>query len=135
VQWLIVRELRYYMEGEVMGPTSKVAKTGAVASILLASFHTYADGPTGARSLQTVQVLADQFVYVSSSSGAFSNPDVCGNSEGVIIRRTDVWFKEAVSALMLAKASNLRVQFWVTGCGWTPWGYTLPIVYSVTVDP
>jgi hypothetical protein len=105
----------------------------AMMSILLPAV-TLAAGSSGPRGLRTVHIEAAWFVMVTGTT-PFLNPDLCGSADGVLIRKEDAWYTDTLAAVMTAKAAGLPVQFWVSGCANTPWGYSMPVVYSVSIDP
>lgn len=93
-----------------------------------------ADGFSGIRTIKTVHVEGPYFARIIATS-PFDNPDGCGSSTGVLIRNVDAQYKDALAAAMLAFATGQPVKFYTTGCAATSWGYTEPVVFSISVNP
>jgi hypothetical protein len=103
---------------------------------LLTSFPALglANGFSGVVGIKTVHIEGNGFAMVILTSPA-ANPDSCGNSSEAMVRDSDAWYQSTLSLLMEAYALNAGVQFYFTGCEQTPWGYSIPIIWSTDLNP
>ena len=90
-------------------------------------------GDSGARSIQSVHIEGTGFANVASSGTAFANPDGCGASTNVILQASDSQYNQNLATILTAAATGKQVEFWLVGCTNTPWGATMPVIYSVTL--
>lgn len=92
-------------------------------------------GSSGTRTIKGFMVAYNWYSIIYSGASNFSNPDGCGNSSMVMVRQSDAWYKDTFAAVMMAQASGQSVVFWLSGCEATSWGYTVPVVQTITVNP
>ena len=107
-------------------------KYSVVALLLAAPTISNAAGFSGARQVKIVHIEGNSFAVVVPVT-TFDNPDGCGASSSVMIRTSDPWYKDILAASLLSYAVGGTMNFYVSGCAATPWGFTLRIVYSTDV--
>lgn len=98
-----------------------------IASVALAA------GNSGARSIAAISVEAGYFAMVYGTT-AFDNPDACGNSTMAMLPASNAGYKEMLAVALSAFAAEKNVSFWLNGCVATPWGFTVPQIYSIAVS-
>ena len=104
----------------------------SAAALLLSQTVAMANGDSGFQQIAYVHVEGAYFVTVTSVA-AFSNPDGCGNSTMVMLQSSAGGYSSIFASVLAAQAAGKAIEFWLTGCAATPWGYTVPVVYSVSV--
>lgn len=91
-------------------------------------------GSVGTTAIKTVDV--EGYLGFVAIFGSFANnPDSCGSSSLVIVRKTDAWYTDTYALTVASLASGTPMNFYVSGCYATPWGYTAPIVQSAQMNP
>jgi hypothetical protein len=105
------------------------------ALFCLAPLTSWAAGFSGVSTIKTIHIEGTAFVSVIPTSGAFSNPDSCGSSSIVMVQSSVSYYQNMLALLAEAYASGTNVQFYLNGCASTPWGYTVPIVWSMDLNP
>jgi hypothetical protein len=73
-------------------------------------------------------------LLISSPTTAFNNPDGCGNSIYAILPSSDPSYKDQLAIALTAFTAGKQVSFWFVGCYSTPWGFTAPKVFSITIQ-
>ncbi len=93
----------------------------------------YASGDSGYQSIAYVHVEAGWFVTIGGVA-AFNNPDGCGNATMVWLEQSGAGYSSIFAQVLAAQASGKQMSFWLNGCTATPWGFTVPLVYSSNVQ-
>ena len=120
------------MKFSIKESVSGILKYGVVALSLVTPTISNAAGFSGSRQVKIVHIEGSSFAVVVPMT-TFDNPDGCGASSSVMIRTADPWYKDILAAALLSYAVGGTMNFYVSGCAATPWGFTLPIVYSTDV--
>jgi hypothetical protein len=77
-----------------------------------------ASGDSGASNVAQIHIEGTSFAAIYSSGSAFANPD-----------------NQKLAMALTAISQGWKVDFWVSGCMSTPWGYTIPVVYAMNIAP
>lgn len=89
-----------------------------------------ADGSSGNTSIKTIVVEpSGTWLEVASTT----NPDNCGSTQRLKLVEASGVTDRMFAAALTSKSSHSPVSLWLSGCTTTPWGYTAPIVYSITL--
>jgi hypothetical protein len=104
--------------------------------VLLMSFPaaSFAAGFSGVVSIKTVHIEGNNFAMVIFPS-AGANPDSCGNSTEAMVEFSDTYYQSTLAVFTEAYVTGSAVQFYYVGCAATPWGYTIPHIWSVDLNP
>lgn len=114
--------------------TSALAKIVLTVSASVVVPVAFASGWSGTQYPATVDIEGGaEFIAYPPSGSNFNNPDACGQSNVVILESTDSGYQQELAALLAAQAEGAKVQFWLSGCVNSPWGYTVPHIYSISV--
>ncbi len=107
----------------------------AIALLFITSISTAGtDGPSGFRNIKELKVGGGVARVTVDSETPFNNPHECGgigSSTYAALKLDDSTknSKEIYSAILTAKASNVKINFWFTGCI-EIWGESYPLVYA-----
>ena len=94
--------------------------------------NAHANGGSGYRNINNVKIEGENFIAIYPDT-AWANPDDCGNSSLAIIPLSDKAYQAKLSIALSAFMGKKKLALWLTGCQQTPWGYTAPIVYTMTI--
>jgi hypothetical protein len=120
--------------GNVMRNLYSAGAIGTVALAIVGGMEPcWGSGASDMRALKAIHIESGSFVTVTGVT-SFANPDSCGNANTIVILESNSRYKEMLSTAMLAYSTGDRVAAWLTGCANTPWGYTLPIAASISVN-
>ena len=92
-----------------------------------------ANGGSGKRNVSNVKIEGASFIAVYSDT-AWDNPDNCGNSNLAIILLSDKLYREKLSVALAAFIGQKKLNLWLTACQKTPWGYTAPIIHTMSIS-
>lgn len=71
-------------------------------------------------------------VYPPSGT-TFSNPDGCQQSDVVALLSSAGGYQQILAAVLAAQGEGATVDFWVSGCVMSQWGYTVPAIYGMQI--
>jgi hypothetical protein len=103
-----------------------------IIALFVLSFNAFASGDSGWRNIINVKIEGKNFVAVYSDN-PWLNPDSCGKSNLAIVPLTDEAYREKLSVALSAFMGGKRLALWLTGCQQSPWGYTVPVIYTMTI--
>jgi len=101
--------------------------------MLLLCEHANAGGGSGFRNISSIKIEGSSFIMIHATS-AWSNPDGCSKSDQAMVLMSDNARQEKLSLAISAYMSGKKIGFWLSGCSQTPWGYSVPNVYTMTVS-
>ena len=90
---------------------------------------TLANGFSGAVTVHRIHIEGNSFAYVEFNA-AGANPDSCGTSGQAMVRNGDPYYTSTLAFLMEMYAIGGTMNFYYLGCQATPWGYTMPVIWS-----
>ena len=89
-----------------------------------------ADGSTGGTYIKTI-VVEPSGTWLEVANVV--NPDGCGSTQRLKLVEAAGVTDRMYAAALASKSARTPVSLWLSGCTNTPWGYTAPIVYSITI--
>lgn len=89
-----------------------------------------ADGGTGNLQIKTI-IVEPSGTWLELSNAP--NPDNCGSVQRLKLIEAAGVTERMYAAALTAKTGHTPVNLWLSGCTTSPWGYTAPIVYSITL--
>lgn len=89
-------------------------------------------GPSGIREINSVHIEGGDFVSVEPTV-PFDNPDGCGSSTRAFFMASAPGYREKLSLALSAQATGQKINGWLNGCVNTPWGYSVPALFSIAV--
>jgi hypothetical protein len=89
-----------------------------------------ADGSTGNTNIKNI-VVEPSGTWLEVSSTV--NPDNCGSTQRLKLVEASGVTDRMFAAALTSKSAHTPVSLWLSGCTATPWGYTAPVVYSMTL--
>jgi hypothetical protein len=101
--------------------------------ICLVLFHpgvVLADGSTGSVRIKAI-IVEPSGTWLELASA--SNPDGCGSTQRLKLVEAANVTDRMYAAALASKMARSPVSLWLSGCTNTPWEYTAPIVYSITI--
>lgn len=110
----------------------KFTKTILILSLLLVTQFSFANGSSGWRTIKNVKVEGSIATFVHPDT-PFKNPDNCGNTTMAMIKFNDPAKEDKVALVLSAFMGGKGVSSWFTGCADTPWGYTVPVMYNISI--
>ena len=99
----------------------------------LVSSQVMANGDSGERTISSIKVEANDFIAIKANAD-WDNPDQCGRSHMVYLSPEEALYKDKLSLIIAAQMSGKPMSFWLTGCVDTPWGFSIPRVYSANLN-
>ncbi|WP_334186004.1 hypothetical protein [Novosphingobium sp.] len=97
---------------------------------MFASGAVLADGSTGSIQIKTI-VVEPSGTWLEVANVV--NPDSCGSTQRLKLVEAAGVTDRMYAAALASKSARTPVSLWLSGCTNTPWGYTAPIVYSITI--
>ncbi|TRY33417.1 hypothetical protein [Aliiglaciecola sp. M165] len=92
----------------------------------------YANGSSGWRGIKHIKAEGTMATLIYPDT-AFLNPDNCGRSDFALINFTDPAKQDKVSIALAAFMGGKKINSWFAGCQDTPWGYSVPVMYNITI--
>lgn len=88
-----------------------------------------ADGSTGSVHIKAI-IVEPSGTWLELESAL--NPDGCGSTQRLKLLEAANVTERMYAAALASKTASSPVSLWLSGCTNTPWGYSAPIVYSIT---
>lgn len=106
----------------------------AILMLIIMCFaqQSFANGSSGTRGVKYIKV-EDAFATFIYPDTPFLNPDNCGNTTMAMIKFSDPAKDDKVALTLAAYMGGKKISAWFTGCASTPWGYTVPVMYNITI--
>ncbi|EDP59774.1 hypothetical protein [Vibrio sp. AND4] len=90
----------------------------------LLSFSSYAN-----TSKQIINLIQVEHGHVYIFNSGFKNTKDCEQSGVVKLDKDLPGFKEMYSMALTAFSAKMPIGFWISTCGRSPWGSTVPVAY------
>ncbi|NMJ87632.1 MAG: hypothetical protein EX285_07330 [Thaumarchaeota archaeon] len=94
--------------------------------LLLISLSFFSHANTSKQIISSIQVEKGH-VYIFNSN--FINTKNCERSGVIKLDKDLPGFKEMYSMALTAFTARIPIGFWITSCGYSPWGDTVPVAY------
>lgn len=101
-------------------------------TLLLVTQVSYANGGSGWRTIKNVKVEGSIATFIHPDT-PYLNPDNCGNTTMAMIKFTDPAKEDKMAIALAAFMGGKKISSWFTGCETAPWGYTVPVIYNITI--
>jgi predicted transcriptional regulator len=91
-------------------------RTLLIVSSVLSSAATFAVGFSGIQQIDSLRIRDTGTVAVEGASGAWRDPDACGDSSVVVLSPQHEFYKETYATILMAHAAVREVRFRLRGC-------------------
>lgn len=92
-----------------------------------------ASGFSGTATISQIHIEQASLTFITTTP-ATANPDNCANSSSILVNAPDPLYSQLMSQITTAAAAGKTVNFYLTGCVMSPWGYTIPVGNIVFVN-
>ena len=100
---------------------------------LIAPNVSIASGFSGVVTITQIHIEQASLTFIATTP-SIANPDSCGNASNVLVNASDPLHSQLMSQITTAAAARKTVNFYLTGCAETPWGYIMPVGNIVFVN-